>query len=187
MCEPHISLFMLAADQVDVDVILRRLAECAQFRAPFLAYGGAYRPNPVGAPELHFRKSTDWSGLQRAVVTAIEPVRGDRLRELDPTGRRIADLIAELRDADPDSAQLRQLLRYGYDEIHDEAGDRFNPHITLAWPAEPITVPLSDLPPVSAFDLEVSEVAAWVMGPWGTCVERLGAFPLTGAVAPVPV
>lgn len=180
VCEPHVSLFMLLIDRSEIDSVLERVAVCGSAIPAFPAHGHSFRPNPVGAPELHYRKSPGWVGLQRKVVSEVEPLRRGRIRAVDPTGDRLDELIAKLQITEPDGGRLHQLLRYGYDEISDERDDRFNPHITLAWPADGFPVPLDDLAPPSAFDTAVSELAVYGMGPWGTCIEKFGSFPLAG-------
>ena len=183
VCEPHVSMFMLRVDESEIDSILDRVAICGGALSTFSAYGQTYLPNPVGAPELHYRKSPEWVSAQRVIVSEIEPLRRGRLREIDPTGDRIDELIAKLRVTEPDGSRLHQLLRYGYDEITDERGDRFNPHVTLAWPADGSPVPVDGLVPPSAFDMVVGELAVYGMGPWGTCVEKFGSFALADAAA----
>jgi hypothetical protein len=145
------------------------------------AEGHEYRHNPFGAPELFFRKTAKWIGLQREVIAAVEPLRQGRLREVDPAGMRIRDLI-DSPGADPD--QRAQLLRFGYDEVTDESGrDRFNPHVTLAWPVDPaFRVDLAGLPPPQDFSGTLTELAVYGMSPFGTCTTLYGTAPLGTAV-----
>nr|WP_042195211.1 hypothetical protein [Kibdelosporangium sp. MJ126-NF4]CEL21797.1 hypothetical protein [Kibdelosporangium sp. MJ126-NF4]CTQ92577.1 hypothetical protein [Kibdelosporangium sp. MJ126-NF4] len=185
-CEPHVSIFMLAvAENETADVVAAIRAAAVEL--PVLAADGLeYRHNPFGAPELYFRKTAKWIELQQAVIAAAEPLRRGRLRVVDPAGMRIRDLI----DNPATTPERRdQLVRFGYDEVTEnwdvvgEPGDRFNPHVTLAWPVDPaFRVDLGDLPPARDFSGTLTELAVYGMSPYGTCTTPYGTAPL-GAVA----
>jgi hypothetical protein len=182
-CEPHVSLFMLAADDGQIMDIIWTMRRLAATLPPLVAVGDQYRHNPVGAPELYFRKSAEWIDLQRSVIAEIEPMRRGRLREVDPAGDRIEDLLA---DPGTEPARRRQLVRYGYDEVTEAwpgggPADRFNPHVTLAWPADPASrVELTGLPPAHEFSGTLTELALYGMAPHGTCTRLYGTVPLGG-------
>jgi hypothetical protein len=150
------------------------------------AEGVEYRHNPHGAVEVYFTKSPAWCDLQRAVIRSVEPLRRGRLREVDPSGARIHDLVD---DASQEDSRRRQLLRYGYDEVADEeygGHDRFNPHITLAWPCDhDHRVALDGLPAPRSFSGLLTELAVFGMSAYGTCTKNYGVFSLrTGLRAP---
>ncbi len=187
-CEPHVSIFMLAVDAAEVADVVAATRRVAGDVAPLSAEGRQYRHNPAGAPELYFRKTAAWIDLQRRVVDAVEPLRRGRLRETDPAG----DVIGELLD-DPrtDPARRRQLARYGYDEVTrtwpapDPAEDRFNPHVTLAWPVDPeFRIGLSDLPPARDFSGTLPGLAVYGMSRHGTCTTRYDVAPFGGSDTP---
>lgn len=75
-----------------------------------------------------------------------------------------------------------QLLKYGYDEVaEDSTGgqDRFNPHITLAWPRDPDRqVSFDDLPRPQIFSGHLTELAVFGMSAYGTCTKNYGSFRL---------
>jgi hypothetical protein len=187
-CEPHVSLFMLAADQHDIADVVAATRRAATTIPALAAEGEEYRHNPFGAPELYFRRTAEWIELQRAVISAMEPLRRGRLRETDPSGARIQELMADPRT---DPARRSQLARFGYDEVTEEwnpAGggphDRFNPHVTLAWPVDPESkVELANLPPADDFSGLLTELAVYGMSPYGTCTRLYGTAPLDGARA----
>jgi hypothetical protein len=163
----------------EVTHIVERLAKTL----PALdAEGTAYRYNPHGALEVYFTKSEVWCALQRAVIMAVEPLRRGRLREVDPSGTRIRDL---LDNASQDDSRRQQLVRYGYDEVadHEHGGrDRFNPHVTLAWPRDQdYRVALDGLPAPHSFSGLLTELAVFGMSAYGTCTKNYGVFSL-GAV-----
>jgi hypothetical protein len=186
-CEPHVSLFMLTVDEDEIVDVLQA-TEQASRRSPIIqAEGHSYRHNPHGAPELYFRKTPEWIDLQREVITAVEPLRRGRLRDIDPSGARIRDLM---KDPTQDAARRRQLDSFGYDEVTtawDQVGtdenDRFNPHVTLAWPVDPACrVGLDGLPHPSAFSGALTELAVYGMSPYGTCTTWFGTVQLGGSL-----
>jgi hypothetical protein len=175
VCEPHVSLFMLSVDTSEVDEVVSRTQEAARSVGPVYAEAVEYRPNPFGAPEVHFAPSAAWTRLQEQVIENVEPARRGRLRAVDPAGLSIEQTMARLRSEDPSSLQLAQLETCGYDEV----GDRFSPHVTLAWPVRPETVSLAGLPAPSRFNGELNRLAVYSMSPHGTCTELHAAFHLT--------
>jgi hypothetical protein len=178
-CEPHVSLFMLAVDDGDIDDVVRVTRGLAGNLPALAAEGTQYRHNPVGAPELYFRKTAQWIDLQRAVIAEVEPLRRGRLRTFDPAGARIQELLSDPRE---DPARRSQLIRFGFDEVTERwdpeaasANDRFNPHVTLAWPVAPsFRIDLADLPPAQEFSGTLTELAVYGMSPFGTCTTRYG-------------
>src|SRR5262245_45276342 len=92
-CEPHVSLFMLKVDKAEVHSVLHVVDRLAKTYPPLEAEGVEYGYNPYGAVEIYFSKSLAWSALQRSVILSVEPLRRGRLREVDPSGARIRDLL----------------------------------------------------------------------------------------------
>jgi hypothetical protein len=182
-CEPHVSLFMLAVDDGDIDDVVRITRHLATNLPALVAEGTQYRHNPVGAPELYFRKTAQWIDLQRAVIAEVEPLRRGRLRTFDPAGARIKDLLG---DPSEDPVRRSQLARFGFDEVTEHwdpevtrADDRFNPHVTLAWPVDPaFRIDLAGLPPAHEFSGTLTELAVYGMSPYGTCTTPYGTAPL---------
>lgn len=179
-CEPHISLFMMAVDAADVPDVAAAVAGAAATTAPVSATAVEYRHNHEGAPEVFFAKADDFRAVQRAVISAAEPLRRGRIRELDPGG---APLAAVLDDPHPDDpARVRQLRTYGFDDVSDDQDDRFNPHVTLTWPVdESSRVDLSALRPPQDFSGRLTDIALYGMAPNGTCTRRYGSWTLTGS------
>jgi hypothetical protein len=184
-CEPHVSIFMLAVAEGEVAEVLCALKEVARTCAVMPAEGLCYRHNPHGAPELYYCKTPEWIDLQRTVIDAVEPLRRGRLRDVDPAGDLLRELMA---DPQQDTARGHQLAKYGYDEVTptwSQVGtrdDRFNPHVTLAWPTDPACrVPLADLPSPETFSGALTELGLYGMSPYGTCTEPFGTVPLKQA------
>ena len=184
-CEPHVSIFMLAVDTTEVDEVVRATRRVADAVETLTAGGERYLHNPFGAPEVHFRKNAVWVDLQRMVIDAVEPLRRGRLRETDPAGSRIRSVMDDPRE---DPARRRQLARFGYDEVTetwpsaDWSEDRFNPHVTLAWPVAPeFRIRLTGLPPAHEFSGSLPGLAVYGMSPFGTCTTLHGLAPFGGS------
>lgn len=174
---------MLTVDEAEISDVTHAVGQLAKTLPAIDAEAVEYLHNPYGALEVHFRKSAAWRTLQQAVITAVEPLRRGRLREVDPSGTCIRDLLA---DESQDDSRRQQLLRYGYDEVADEpAGghDRFSPHVTLVWPDDPhFRFTLEGLPSASAFSGLLAELAVFGMNAYGTCTKNYGGFSLDTAI-----
>lgn len=188
LCEPHVSLFMLRFDDRNMPDLLAAVRAVAAGAIAVSAHGEFFRHNPHGAPELFYRRTPAWFALQRAVVAAVEPLRQGRLRDTDPTGAPLSEVVARLTRDGTDPGRLSQLMNYGYDEITDDFQDRFFPHVTLAWPlpgGEPVE--LTGLPQARAFDAVLTDLAVFAMRGAGTCVRRYGGFSLRSPGCGSPV
>jgi hypothetical protein len=173
---------MLAVSEGEVSEVTHTVKVLAKNLPALNAEAVEYRHNPYGALEVHFTSSAAWRELQRAVITAVEPLRRGRLRDVDPSGTRISDLIDNTTQ---DESRRQQLLRYGYDEVADESADghdRFSPHVTLAWPCDPgFLVAPEGLPNARVFNGLLTELAVFGMGAYGTCTKNYGTFSLDTA------
>ncbi|MEH3141323.1 MAG: hypothetical protein PGN37_14330 [Mycobacterium kyogaense] len=178
-CEPHISLFMMAVDETEVAEVAAAVADAARTVTPVAASAVKYRHNHEGAPEVFFDRSDEFRAVQRAVVTAAEPLRRGRIRELDPGGNPLAAVLQDPNPKDP--ARVRQLRTYGFDDVSDDQDDRFNPHVTLTWPVDETSrVDLGTLCAPADFSGLLTDVALYGMAPNGTCTRRYGSWTLTG-------
>jgi hypothetical protein len=179
-CEPHISVFMMAVEHHEITEVASALRATAATLSPVSAIGVEYRHNHEGAPELFYARSEAFRALQRGVVAAVEPLRRGRLRECGPGGETLAEIAAQRDPQDP--ARVRQLKRYGFDDISDERDDRFNPHLTLCWPHTPTPrVELSGLPQANQFSGLLAEVGLFGMTPNGTCTGRYAVVAVGGS------
>jgi hypothetical protein len=178
-CEPHISLFMMAVDATEVPEVAAAVADAARSVPPIAASAVEYRSNREGAPEVFFARSDEFRAVQHAVITAAEPLRRGRIRELDPGGNPLAAVLDDPHPKDP--ARVRQLRAYGFDDVSDEQDDRFHPHVTLTWPVDETSrVDLATLRPAADFSGRLTDVALYGMAPKGTCTRRYGSWTLTG-------
>jgi hypothetical protein len=178
-CEPHVSLFMLTVDENEVSEVMRAVERLARAQSALDAEGLVYRHNPYGALEIHFARSAAWRALQRVVIASVEPLRRGRLRDVDPSGTSIRDLI---KAAPQDDVRRQQLLKYGYDEVFEESDkgrDLFSPHVTLTWPRDPNSrVGAEDLPRADLFSAPLNELAVYGMSAYGTCTREYGVYSL---------
>ena len=178
-CEPHVSMFMMAVEEDEVPSVLAAVGRAVATVAPFVATAEEYRFNGEGALEVFFTRSDGFRSVQRTVVSAAEPLRRGRLRQYGPGGEPLAEILDDPSPKDP--ARVRQLERYGFDDVSDETDDRFNPHVTLTWPRdEDSRVDLAVLPPIQDFSGVLSDVAVYGMSPNGTCTTRYGSWTLVG-------
>lgn len=178
-CEPHVSIFMMAVEDYEVPEVGAALAEAARTCGPVTATATQYRHNHEGAPEVFFDQTNGFRAVQRAVVSAVEPLRRGRLREHGPGGEPLATIVDDPHPEDP--ARVRQLRRYGFDDVSDDEDDRFRPHVTLTWPRdESSRTDLFVLPSVDDFSCELGDLALYGMSPNGTCTTRHGSWTLTG-------
>lgn len=167
----HVSIAMTALDEDEVPQLVGAVRRVAAGRGPIMARGGWYANNGQGAPEIFFEPAPAWSVLQEAVLAVIEPLRRGRLRAEDPNGESVADIIEQ----DGDRERVGLLRRYGYDEI----GDRFHPHVTLAWPENrSTTVGTGALPSPSVFSGTLTRLAVYGMSSYGTCTRPYAEFVL---------
>lgn len=189
-CEPHISLFMLAVTEAEVDGVADAVGKVADGLAPLAVRGAEYRHNPFGAPEMYYARSPAWVSLQRHVVAVVEPLRQGRLRDVGPSGEPLANVVFDALSGrvPADTAAVAQIIRYGYDEVADGGiGDRFRPHVTLAWPggASP-PVDLTGLPPADRYSGELRDIAVYRMSPYGTCTTEVATFGLSSLATTPP-
>ncbi|MEU0494590.1 hypothetical protein [Mycobacterium sp. NPDC006124] len=179
-CEPHVSIFMMAVEDDEVPEVGAALAEVARTCGPVSATASEYRHNHEGAPEVFFERSDEFRAVQRAVVNAVEPLRRGRLRERGPGGEPLAAIVDAPDPEDP--ARVRQLRRYGFDDVSDDEDDRFNPHVTLTWPRDETSrTDLFVLPAIEEFSGELGELALYGMSPNGTCTAHHGSWALAGS------
>lgn len=178
VCQPHVSIFMLAVADSSLPELLEAVARATSRLKQIDAVGAKYAHNPVGAPEMYFERREHWFAAQSALVAAAAPLRRGRLRDTDPAGDRLAEVVARLHADGSDPVRLKQLLRYGYDEVSDRGGDRFHPHITFAWPAQKSFVSLGGLPDAAQFSATIEEIGVFGMRPKGTCTRLFGSFAL---------
>jgi len=172
---PHVTLYQVpvqARDLPGLHAALRDVA--AKAPQPWLS-ATEYRSNQdEGSFEVRYAPEAGLMELQGDTIAVLNPVRGDLLLERDPAGRPLSDRIGEPGQAGDN------IRRTGFDAVGDPAqGGLFYPHVTLNWFELGTSVELNatDWPSLSHFDGRFVALGIFLLGPYGTCAQRLAALP----------
>jgi hypothetical protein len=109
------------------------------------------------------------------VIGVVNPLRGALLLDRDPAGQKLTDLIQQL------GTKGDNVRRTGFDAVGDPArGGLFQPHVTINWFELGTWVDIDDrkLPPVSEFNGRFVALGIYLLGPYGTCAQRLAELEL---------
>ncbi|MCA9318443.1 DUF1045 domain-containing protein [Candidatus Saccharibacteria bacterium] len=163
---PHMSLYMFQLEETDIQNVEALLNEIAKQTQVVSATATKYSLGQgfgVGYVDPEYKVTDELTGLQNAIVDAINPVRAG-MRESD---------IAKMQDAT--GLKLENLQKYGYPAI----GDLFRPHITLTRLKEHNPEVLNLLPSdVSTFSGVFNRIGLFEMGTNGTCVRQIATWDL---------
>ena len=172
---PHLTLYQLSMPLSHIDQAcqllnnLSRQNECVKINAQ------SFQCNAEGSVEISYKNTSILASLQKAVVDSLNVLRDGNLVEMDPAGKSLLEQLA----VDPHG----NIATTGWKEgIQD-----FLPHATLNWlPAHYIP----DLQKSLSIPNDISNIfhryenlCLYVLGPFGTCVQRLQQFPLLKAMA----
>jgi hypothetical protein len=114
--------------------------------------------------------------LQDDTIAVVNPLRGNLLLERDPAGRPLSERMDE---SGPAGDNIR---RTGFDAVGDPTqGGLFYPHVTINWfePGTSVELNATGWPPLSQFDGSFVALGIFLLGPYGTCAQRLAALHLT--------
>ena len=128
-----------------------------------------------GSFEVCYAPAARLMQLQDDTIAIVNPVRGDLLLERDPAGRPLSKRIDE---PGPAGDNIR---RTGFDAVGDPAhGGLFYPHVTINWfePGTSVDLTATDWPSLSHFDGRFAALGIFLLGPYGTCAQRLAALSL---------
>jgi hypothetical protein len=172
---PHVTLYQVPVQARDLPEMCAALLDVAA-KAPQLPLSATeYRANQdEGSFEIRYAPADRLMQLQDDTIAVVNPLRGDLLLERDPAGRPLSE-----RTGEPGLAgdNIRQT---GFDAVGDPAhGGLFHPHVTINWFELGTTVELNaaDWPPLSYFDGRFVALGIFLLGPYGTCAQRLAALP----------
>ncbi|HMD24929.1 MAG TPA: hypothetical protein VKH61_12580, partial [Streptosporangiaceae bacterium] len=73
------------------------------------------------------------------------------------------------------------IRRTGFDAVGDPThGGLFYPHVTINWfePGTSVDLTATDWPSLSHCDGRFAALGIFLLGPYGTCAQRLAALPL---------
>jgi hypothetical protein len=173
---PHLTIYQVPIRLRDMPGLYDALARVAANARPLWLAATEYRYNAGEASfELRYEAAGELMQLQHDVLGVANPLRGDLLLDRDPAGRPLSELI-EVRGTAGDN-----IRRTGFDAVGDPAhGGLFHPHVTINWfergtPFDPNSV---DRPPSSDFDGRFVALGVYLLGPYGTCPQRLAALDL---------
>jgi hypothetical protein len=172
---PHVTLYQVAVQARDLPGLHAVLRDVAA-KAPQLWLSATeYRFNQdEGSFEVRYAPAARLMELQGDTIAVVNPVRGDLLLERDPAGRPLSKRIDEPGQVGDN------VRRTGFDAVGDPAqGGLFYPHVTLNWLELGTSVELNaaDWPSLSYFDGRFMALGIFLLGPYGTCAQRLAALP----------
>jgi hypothetical protein len=175
---PHVTLYQVAIRLSDMETTCEQLAKIAAHIAPVTLRAAEYAYHAEDATiELRYEATEPLLHLQHEVLETVNPIRGDLLRERDPSGHLLAELAQE------SGAVSDNIRATGFDAVGDPAtGGTFIPHVSLDWfePGTAVDLDRESLPPTSHFDGRFVSLGIHFLGPYGTCSQRLASLPLRG-------
>jgi hypothetical protein len=173
---PHVTLYQVPVQARDLPGLHAALLDVAA-KGPRLSLSATgYRANQdEGSFEIRYRAAARLMQLQDDTIAVVNPLRGDLLLERDPAGRSLSERIDEPGLAGDN------IRRTGFDAVGDPAyGGLFYPHVTTNWfePGTSVDLTDADWLSLSHFDGRFVALGIFVLGPYGTCAQRLAALPL---------
>jgi hypothetical protein len=172
---PHVTLYQVPVQARDLPGLHAALGDVAAKAPPLWLSATEYRSNPdEGSFEVRYASAARLMELQGDTIAVVNPMRGDLLLERDPAGRPLSERIDEPGQAGDN------VRRTGFDAVGDPAqGGLFYPHVTLNWLELGTSVELNaaDWPSLSYFDGRFMALGIFLLGPYGTCAQRLAALP----------
>ena len=180
---PHLTLYQVPVRARDLPEMCARLSDVAA-KVPGLSLSATgYRSNESeGSFEVRYAPSPALMELQDDVIAVVNPLRGDLLLERDPAGRPLRERMVESGTVGDN------IRRTGFDAVGDPArGGTFQPHATTNWFALGTAVEMDagDWPSLSHFDGRFVALGVFLLGPYGTCAQRLAALDLADGPGPV--
>lgn len=175
---PHLTIYQFALKVKDLDRMRGALAKVAS-SAPFALAAMEYRANAnEGSFEVRYEGVPRLMQFQSEVLAVVNPLRGGLLVELNPAGRPFSELIQQSGTIGDN------IRRTGFDAVGDPAtGGTFGPHVTINWFRVGTSVKMNaaDWPPISEFNGQFGALGLFVLGPYGTCIQRLASIDLAGS------
>jgi 2'-5' RNA ligase len=173
---PHITLYQVPIPVQDLPEMQAALLEIAANTETFSLEATEFGANAdEGSFEVRYDAPSRLMELQDDTIAAVNPLRGSLLLERDPAGRPLSERIDESGTAGDN------IRRTGFDAAGDPAeGGLFHPHVTLNWfePGTSVEMNGADWPPLSQFNGSFVALGIFVLGPCGTCAQRLRALTL---------
>jgi hypothetical protein len=171
---PHVTIYQVPVLARDLPELCAELLDVAA-KAPRLSLSATqYRSNEnEGSFEIRYAVADRLMELQADTIAVVNPLRGELLLERDPAGRPLSERIDEPGLAGDN------IRRTGFDAVGDPAhGGLFYPHVTINWfePGTSVELNTTDWPSLSHFDGRFEALGIFLLGPYGTCAQRLAAL-----------
>jgi hypothetical protein len=171
---PHVTLYQVPVQAHDLPGLRAALLDVAAKAPPLSLSATEYRFNQgEGSFEVRYAAAARVMELQDDTIATVNPLRGNLLLERDPAGRPLSERIDE---PGPAGDNIR---RTGFDAVGDPAqGGLFCPHVTINWfePGTSVEQDATDWPSLSHFDGRFVALGIFLLGPYGTCAQRLAAL-----------
>ena len=173
---PHVTVYQVAVPARDLPDLCAALGDVAANTSRLSLSATEYRSNEgEGSFEVRYAPDAQLTRLQDDTIAVVNPLRGDLLLERDPAGRPVSERIDESGVAGDN------IRRTGFDAVGDPAqGGLFQPHVTIDWFELGTSVERDgqDWPALSDLDGRFVALGVFLLGPYGTCAQRLAALPL---------
>jgi hypothetical protein len=171
---PHLTLYQVPVQACDLPGLRAALLDVAA-KAPrlWLSATECRSNQDEGSFEVRYAAAARLMQLQDDTIAVVNPLRGDLLLERDPAGRPLSERIDEPGTAGDN------IRRTGFDAVGDPAqGGLFHPHVTTNWfePGTSVELNAADWPSLSHFDGRFVALGIFLLGPYGTCAQRLAAL-----------
>lgn len=170
---PHLTIYQFPLKLTDAPQLYNELPSIAGRYSAFTLKATEYASHDDGPFEVRYQAAKRLMDLQADVLAKANPLRGDLLMDRDPAGHKLSDLARQ-------SGTVGDNIRNtGFDAVGDPAkGGTFKPHVTINVFAPGTTIDLSstDLPAIDEFSGSFDALGFYLMGPYGTCAQRLGKF-----------
>jgi hypothetical protein len=173
---PHLTIYQVPVRVQDLPELRAELLQVAAKVSPLALRATEYGSNAAeGSFEVRYEAPARLIELQDETIAVVNPLRGNLLLERDPAGHPLKERIAE------SGAAGDNVRRTGFDAIGDpEHGGLFHPHVTLNWfePGTLVDLNAADWPTLSHFDGRFVALGVFMLGPYGTCAQRLASLDL---------
>ena len=171
---PHLTLYQVPIKVQDMPALYAALTELTAKVSALVLTATEFASNEQeGSFEVRYDAARALMHLQDDLLAAVNPLRGNLLLERDPAGHKLTDLFTE------PGAAGDNIRRTGFDAVGDPArGGLFHPHVTINWFELGTSVELnaSDWPHISEFNGRFVALGIHLLGPYGTCAQRLAAL-----------
>ncbi len=171
---PHLTIYQVPIKVHDLNTLFLRLANvianAPQFSLTATEYGYDEKDGPF---EVRYEAAGQLMKLQEDVIAVVNPLRGNLFLERDPAGHSLSELIEKPGTAGDN------IRRTGFDAVGDPTqGGLFHPHVTINVfePGTSVALNAPDWPRILEFNGRFNAFGIFLLGPYGTCVQRLSAL-----------